>query len=102
MRSNLIVLRSVATLLDAVAQDLELRASARNEKLDEIRCSIEDFREDLEESMSYRVEVKQMIHKVIHVEASDVESAQEQASQEFDTHSGGDYQLDVVACDLIE
>ena len=43
-----------------------------------------------------------MIHKVIHVEASDAESAQEQASQEFDTHSGGDYQLDVVACDLIE
>jgi 3'-phosphoadenosine 5'-phosphosulfate sulfotransferase len=100
MRCNLIILSSVATLLDAVAQDLELRASVRNQRLDEIRCSIEDFREDLEKSMSYRVEVKQVIHKVIHVEASDTESAQEQASQEFDTHSGGDYQLDVVACEL--
>ena len=57
MRCNLIVLRSVATLLDAVAQDLELRASARNEKLDEIRCSIEDFREDLALSHPFKEDV---------------------------------------------
>jgi hypothetical protein len=45
--STLIVLSSIATLLDSVAIDLEQRDSVRNERLDEIRCSVEDFREDL-------------------------------------------------------
>ena len=50
----------------------------------------------------YEVEIKQVIHKVIHVEASDAKSAREQACEDFHTDKGGDHELDVVACDLIE
>ena len=50
----------------------------------------------------YAVEIKQVIHKVIHVEASDAKSAREQACEDFHMDESGGYELDVVACDLIE
>ena len=50
----------------------------------------------------YEVEIKQVIHKVIHVEASDAKSAREQACEDFHTDKGGDWELDVVSCDLSE
>lgn len=43
-----ITLKGVAILLDAVAVTLEKHDLVRNERLDEIRCLLEDFREDLE------------------------------------------------------
>ena len=50
----------------------------------------------------YEVEIKQVIHKVIHVEASDVKSAREQGCEDFHMDESGGYELDVVGCDLIE
>ena len=46
---DLILLKSVASILDVVAINLEKREAVRNERLDLIRCAIEDFREDLEQ-----------------------------------------------------
>ena len=46
-----VTLEGVATLLDAVALELENKELSRNQKLDQIRCSLEDFREDLEEQI---------------------------------------------------
>jgi hypothetical protein len=43
----------IAVLMDAVAIQLEATAGERDERFDAIRCSIEDFREDLSDSADY-------------------------------------------------
>jgi hypothetical protein len=44
---TLIILNSIADLLDVVSIELEQQTLCRNEKLDDIRCLLEDFKEDL-------------------------------------------------------
>ena len=50
----------------------------------------------------YEVRVRQVIEGLQIVQATDAKSAREQACEDFHTDKGGDHELDVVACDLIE
>ncbi len=46
-KTALITLAGVATLMDAISIQLEITTGERDDRLDAIRCDIEDFREDL-------------------------------------------------------
>jgi hypothetical protein len=45
--TTLITLAGIATLMDSISIQLEVNAGERDDRFDAIRCSIEDFREDL-------------------------------------------------------
>ena len=46
----------------------------------------------------YEVEIKQIIHKMFLVDASDAESAQEEAYEQFHFEKDGDVDTNVIAC----
>jgi hypothetical protein len=48
--TTLITLAGVATLMDAISMQLEVTTGERDDRFDAIRCTIEDFREDLSDS----------------------------------------------------
>tara|TARA_R110002124_G_C8550670_1_gene479283 strand:+ start:144 stop:323 length:180 start_codon:yes stop_codon:yes gene_type:complete len=52
---TLTTLAGVATLMDAISIQLQASTGKRNERLDLIRCDIEDFREDLSDSAEVTV-----------------------------------------------
>ena len=49
----------------------------------------------------YEVEIKQVIHKMFLVEASDAESAQEEAYEQFHLEKDGDVDTDVISCEMM-
>ena len=49
----------------------------------------------------YEVEIKQVIHKMFLVEASDAESAQEEAYEQFHLEKDGDVETDVISCEMM-
>jgi hypothetical protein len=49
----------------------------------------------------YEVEIKQVIHKMFLVEASDAESAHEEAYDQFHLMKDGDVETDVISCELM-
>ena len=49
----------------------------------------------------YEVEIKQVIHKMFIVEASDAESAQEEAYEQFHLEKDGDVDTDVISCEMM-
>jgi len=49
----------------------------------------------------YEVEIKQVIHKMFLVEASDAKSAHEEAYEQFYCEKDGEIDTDVIACVLM-
>jgi hypothetical protein len=78
------------------------------EDFDGLITHIEDNLEELRNTdfspkpmYEYEVEIKQVIHKMFLVDASDAESAQEEAYEQFHLEKDGDVDTDVISCEMM-